>query len=415
MTIKKKISKMDIATTLIIVLGPMFTQYSSISSVILLPELVVFPLLIIYFLKYRFMTILNLKKYSLYFFLAVLLTLLNAVIGTELDLLISSTAVIRHLFYYLVIITIGYKNFDSDFAAKVLIITALFNSIYGFVQYAAYSFTRTILPWHISFLPLRYGIYLVENSIYFFNEFGFRFSGLFSEPAHFSQYISIALLVLLFYRSESFKISKAKKFIGSAVFILSLLLNGSGTGFATSVFIMLLFFFNSEKNTYHNLLMKITFVFLGVIFLSYIVTNETFNIGLDRILSVSELSTGNIRIFRPFHVFSALPGLNKIIGVGYANYSEYVLNSSLATQYELSINIAWTNTIGYVLVGSGILGLFIYIRFFVHLFTRTKHFCRYLVILTVFFSFFTEVPLSFQFITILSFIINDSLIKKENS
>lgn len=407
-----KITKLDMLATFIIIIGPMFTQYSSISSVILLPELFILPLLVLYFIRYKSLSILNLKRYFLYFFIALLLTLINVLVGTSLNLTVSTYAFLRHVFYAVIIVSIGHKNFNIDYAAKVLIVVALLNSFYGFIQYFAYKLTGIILPWHFDFLPVKYGTNLIENSTYFFNEFGYRFSGLFSEPAHFSQYVSIALLVILFYKSDNFNVSRFSKIVVAVVFILALLLNGSGTGFAMIVFVMALFIVNNEKKTFKNVLLKIFFIVLGIIFLVYIINNQILNVGLDRILSISDLSSGNIRIFRPFQVFSSLPVLNKIIGIGYANYREYVINSSLATAYELSINSAWTNTFGYILVGSGILGFLFYICFVIYLFKSTKYFYRYLVILILLFALFTEVPLSFQFITIMGFINRGSLVRK---
>lgn len=409
---QKKMKKTDIATTLIIILGPMFTQYSSVSSVILLPEFLIFPLLIIHFFKYKSMPILNMKRYFLYFFIALLLTFINVLIGTNVNLAVSLFAFIRHVFYAFIIVSIGHKNFNADYAAKILIIVAALNSIYGFIQYITYNFTGKILPWYFSFLPVKYGTNLIENSTYYFNTFGYRFSGLFSEPAHFSQYISIALLVLLFYNFDNFKISKFKKTTTSIIFIFALLLNGSGTGFAMIIFVMILYFINNEKKNLGSLLLKLTVYVIGIIFLTYIITNESLNVGLDRIMSFSDLSSGNIRVLRPFYVFDSLPALSKVIGVGYANYSEYVINSSLATAYELSIGSAWTNTLGYILVGSGFLGFIFYLSFILYLFKNTKHFYRYLVILIAVFALFTEVPLSFQFITIMSFINNGRLTEK---
>ena len=189
------------------------------------------------------------------------------------------------------------------------------------------------------------------------------------------------------------------------MFSFVLLLNGSGTGFAMILFITVIFFVNAKSKNLSSLLLKYSLLAIVSVVLLFISKNESLNLGLERIMSTSELSTSNIRIFRPFNIFSNLPFLNKIIGVGYANYSEYVINSHLASNFELSIESAWTNTIGYILVGSGAIGMFFYLNFYIHLLIRTKYFYRYLVLLLGVFSLFTEVPLSFQFITIMSFVL----------
>lgn len=399
-----KTSWFDIITTFVIIVGPMFTQYSSISNVILLPELFIFPLLLYYFFVYRNVTLLNLKWYFLYFIICLILTLINILVGTPLDITISIFAFLRHIFYALIIVSIGYKNFNVDYAAKLLIIVAFFNSIYGFIQYIVYNLTGTILPWYFSFLPVKYGVNLIENSNYYFSEFGYRFSGLFSEPAHFSQYIAIALMVTIFYKPESFIMSKSIRIFISIIFILALLLNGSGTGFAMILFILVLVILNRNDESLKIKLLKIIFLFLVITFLLYIGSHQILTTGLSRILSSSELSSGNIRVLRPFYIFNSLPILSKFIGVGYANYSEYVISSSLVTDYEMSLNSAWTNTIGYILVGSGIIGFSFYIFFIFYLLRNTKYLYKYLVVMIILFSFFTELPLSFQFITIMGFI-----------
>lgn len=402
---QNKLSRIDRYTTLVIVLGPMFTQYASVFNLVLLPELFVIPLLLLSLFKSKYLMIQNFRRYFLYLAVVLFLTLINVLIGTNVNLIVAISAFIRHFFYAIVIISIGYKNFNIDFGAKVLLIVALINSIYGVLQFIFFHTFGKILPWYFSFLNTRYGTNLIENQTYYFENFGYRFSGLFSEPAHFSQYIAIALVVTLFYKSNTFKMKKLTMTWLTLIFSFVLLLNGSGTGFAMILFITVIFFVNAKSKNLSSLMLKYSLVAIVSVVLLFISKNESLNLGLERIMSTSELSTSNIRIFRPFNIFSHLPFLNKIIGVGYANYSEYVINSNLASNFELSIKSAWTNTIGYILVGSGAIGMFFYLNFYVHLLIRTKYFYRYLVLLLGVFSLFTEVPLSFQFITIMSFVL----------
>ncbi|PNT91550.1 hypothetical protein [Clostridium thermosuccinogenes] len=403
---KDKLTMLDKITTLVIILGPMFTQYASVIDIILLPELFLFPLILIYILRNRSLQIWNIKGYFPYLFIVLVLTLLNILIGTNVNISVSLSAFIRHAFYAFVIVTIGRKNFNIDFAAKTIVSVALINAVYGVIQYISYHFFGRILPWYFGFLPIKYGTYLIENQSYYFSNFGFRFSGLFSEPAHFSQYIAIALVVTLFYKSESFRIKRISMVLLSILFIFVLLLNGSGTGFAMVLFVLSIVVVNLRGKKLTTVLLKYSLITLAVFAIVYISTSNALSMGLERILSTSELSSSNIRIFRPFFIFSNLPFFNKIFGVGYANYSEYVINSPLATSYELSMKSAWTNTIGYILVGSGFVGMLFYLRFYIHLLKKTKEFFRYLTLLLGLFAIFTEVPLSFQFITIMGFLSN---------
>lgn len=405
---KEKIGFVDKYLIWIITIGPLFTQYVAFVDFILLPELLIMPLIPIYLFKKNRIKTQIFKQLLLYLYLVVFLTLLVILIQQKVDISIAITAFIRFLFYVLIIIFMSTNGFKIDYGSKIVVAVATFNSLYGVIQYVSYTYLGKVLPWHFKFLSVKYGTKLLEQYGYYFSEFGYRFSGLFSEPAHFSQYISFALIIVLFYKSENFNLNIYIKSGLVGLFSFVMILNGSGTGFAMLLFCFSLLIMkkiqSKNRNEADGLIkfFMITIILIGVFF---VVNSKLLSNGYNRLISFSEVSTSNIRIFRPFEVYNNLPFINKIIGVGYANYSTYVFNSGIASSYELMVSSAWTNTLGYILVGSGIIGFFAYSMFYIKLLRLTRGYFRYLVLLLIVFAVFTEVPLSFQFVMIMSFVV----------
>ena len=395
--------------TSLIVLGPMFTQYAGIFDFILLPELfllMLFPFLLIQsrdinFYKYRYLII--------YIAIALFLTLITAFSQEYINFGVTITTYIRYLFYVLILIFVSDKYFNIDFGAKLLIIVANINAIYGIIQFMAYNFLGVVLPWYFPFLKVQYGQQLIQEQKYFFSTYGYRFSGLFSEPAHLSQYLSVALLIVLFYSSQSFKLSSFNKLFLSILYTIPLLLSGSGTGFAIAAMCYVLFIIGllkKKKKDMNTIIKSYMFIFL-IVFVSFLVLSSgNFTTGLTRIASISEVSTTYIRIIRPFEVYFSLPSYYQIIGVGYGNYAEYLFGTGNLTQYEVSRNIAWTNTLGFILVGSGLIGLIFYLLFYFKVSKGLNLLGKNLLLLLLAYTFFSDLPLTFHFITIMCFIYN---------
>lgn len=409
---KEKISFFQKYLVWVIAIGPLFTQYVAFLDFILIPELLIIPTIPICIIKRKKINTGVFKPLIFYLYTVFLLTLLAILLQQNVNISVAATAFARFSVYVLIIIFISSTNFNIDYGSKVVVIVAAFNSIYGIIQYGAYTLYGKVLPWHLSFLKVKYGTKLIQEHQYYFSEFGYRFSGLFSEPAHFSQYVSFALLIVLFFKSEKFNLGKFTRVFLAILYSFVMILNGSGTGFAMLIFIFGLFTIKNITRKNKNaldLLIKFS-VIIGIgISVFFIVNSTILSNGYTRISKISQESTTNVRVLRPFEVYYNIPTINKLIGVGYANYSTYVVNSGMASNYELMANSAWTNTIGYVLVGSGLIGFTTYSWFYIKLLKSTKGFYKYLVLMLIVFAFFTEVPLSFQFVTIMSYILQGVL------
>lgn len=405
LALTRAINRMGI---LLIVLGPMFTQYVFFFDFILLPEVFFLAMLPVFVLRRSSIPLGYFKYFILYLGLVLLLMFIAFFVQPFFDAQIAMTTYVRYLFYILIIMFFSYDSFDINYGAKALLAIASMNSIYGLIQFTSYHVFGKVLPWYLSFLNMKYGTLIVREYEYFFSVFGYRFSGLFSEPAHLSQYLATALILALFYKSESFSLRLVTRGLLIMLYSLTILISAAGTGVAILGFVFLLYLvwsFRESRRSLLSLLKKLFFVPFLLVVIILVLNNPTTSRGFTRVASLGDLSAMNVRVVRPFSIFLQLPLISQIIGIGYGNYSTFVFSMGMATSYEKANGLAWSNTAANILVGTGFLGFFIYYFAFYSFLTRTRGIRRYFVLLLIFFSFFSDLPLTFQLVTIMSFVV----------
>jgi hypothetical protein len=395
--------------TFIIVVSPMFLQYSFVFPFVLFPEIFFFFAMLAVSIR---RTDINIP----FFFLVVTIVYYLLVISfikynveSYVALNLSLTTSLRLLFYFSVLIFLSNKYFLRSFAAKLLVVVATFNSVYGLLQFFSFKFLGISLPWYLPFLNVQHGQRLITEQDYIFEAFGFRFSGLFSEPAHFSQYIGFGFLVLLFYDKGTLVTSTKKLFL-SVLFLLALLLSASGTGFFVLAFIFLVFFLKlmfSSLNLKNFILGSSFFIFSSCAIFLLISSSEIFYLGIERVFNFSDTSSFYVRVFRPFIVFFSLDYIDMFFGVGYGNYSNYVFYKGMENAYESYLGLAWTNSLGVFLVGSGVLGTSLIFSIYAYLFRKTDQFGKLALCFVLVHFLFSDLPHSIFFVCFVSFVFDN--------
>lgn len=392
--------------TIFIVLSPMFLQYSIFVPFLLFPEFFLLLLLFLSFFKSNNIDVKLLIFVLIFIIYAVFISFLQYLIDDYVSLELTLTTSFRLLFYFIILLFLSGYYFVRDFGAKLIVFVASFNSVYGIAQFLAFKFLGFTLPWYLPFLTVQHGQRLISEQDDIFDTFGFRFSGLFSEPAHFSQYVGFAFLILLFFDNGQL-FSKANKFLLSILFLISLLLSASGTGFFILSFVLLMFFYNLIFINFslRKFLVGIVIFIISFIILSLLIySNDTLSIGFQRILNFSDTSSLYVRIIRPLDVFLNLDIWNVLFGVGYGNYSNYLFYFGLENDYESNVGIAWSNSLGVFLVGSGLLGTTIVILIYRYLFVKTDCFGKYSLLFVFVHLFFSDLPHTLFFVCFLSFL-----------
>lgn len=391
--------------TCIVAFSPMFLQYSFGFSFVLFPE--VFFLLLLFFALLINAKGVNYKYFILVFiiYLYVLsVSLIKLPSSNYINPVLTLTTSAR-LFFYLAIVVLLSGYFKRELAAKLLVLISFFNAIYGLLQFYSFNVLGVTLPWYLPFLNVEHGKKLITDQEYIFDAFGFRFSGLFSEPAHFSQFVGFSILVLLLYRNGEL-FSRKVKFFFCSVMVLALLLSASGTGFFALMFIISAVALNymfkafSYKKLFLGLFGLLTVLSL---FLTVLLTSDLFAFGVSRILSLDDNSSLYVRVVRPLDVFYQLDILQQIFGVGYGNFSTYLESIGAFNSYERSLGFAWTNSLGVFLVGSGLIGLILIFKFYLNVYYRTDTFGRIVVLFLLFHFFFSDLPHTIFFVCFMFF------------
>lgn len=392
-------SKLTKISTVLIVIAPLFSQYSGFVSFLLLPELWFLILMPFYILNTKKFSFIKYRFFLLFLFFVPLISLSVALFQQYFDVSEFLKAYLRYAFYFLIIILVGNKYFDIKLGVKVYKVIALINSVYLFIQFGFYSFLGTILPWYIKGLPIKQGTRLITDYNYIFSQYGYRPSGLFFEPAHFAHYVVPALLIILFYEDQGVKKNSVNRVIYSLIFTSALLISGSGTAVIMTGIVWGIWVIKKIKITLKSFI-SITIIFLMLV---YIIQIPLVQNSINRITADNELSSRNVRITRGFAVYEQLSLPNKIFGVGYGNYATYVNAYNIKTDFDLG-DSSYVNTMAYMLVGTGFIGFFLYLLIYSDLFKRTKGFYRYRTLILFISGFFSGNPLSVSFITAVVFI-----------
>lgn len=392
-------------STFIVVISPLFLQYIFILDFILFPEFFLFLSLVFLFFK---SPAINFKVFGWMFFylLCVFFLVCFAIVNYDfINIKLAMTTYIRFFFYICILVFVSQKFFDVKFGAYCLVWIAFLNSAYGLLQYFSYKFVGIALPWYFPFLTVHYGTELIVEQIYYFDTFGYRFSGLFSEPAHFSQYVCFALFFLFFYKD--LPISNRTIKIMSVVNLLALLLSASGTGFVDVIYVLLVgvifFFKNSGRNP--TIYIYALFVLFLAFFLVFIQSEDLLK-GFSRINSESEYSSLYIRVYRPFEVYWDLDVFYKMFGVGYGNYAEFLSANGVLNDYELSRNVIWTNSAVFILSGVGFFAFCVYLIFHVALYVNVNFLNRAIIIFVLLHLIYSDLPLSLFYVMMMSFVVS---------
>jgi len=333
----------------------------------------------------------NIKDYPRHILFFLLYWLFIHIITANSISELFSLGLIRILLCYLMYLGLREKEF---FYKTYRIICTIVISFF-FLQVIMFNIFGYRVPGVTTILPLAIEI---DKSDYFTKiMYGERSSSFFSEPAAFVEYIFPLLCI------ELFRHKKINKVIVS-ILVIALLLTESGTALFGLTAVLLMFVgkvvFQSKQ-----LVSKFIVVFLSIVVIVFSVyLYSSTEIGqrlLDRQSQLdsndsSNESSGFVRIYRGFYVFSSMNTLEQIIG----NDSPSKIKSQIAACHleisEDESNELYFNTLQTVLIRTGYIGTFLFFLLLAGLFHQSDYCGKSLVVLLFVLSFissmlFTEV------------------------
>ncbi len=241
-----------------------------------------------------------------------------------------------------------------EYLMKVYKYLAVFCVSFFFLQEFSYYTTGIRISGLIPFLPIAIADEQWKVSL----EFVYRSSSVFSEPAHFAQFLLPLVCV------EIFKKITTKSMVFLFFMVLALVLSLSGN----AVFGLILIFTSygiytliREKSFKRKVVFYI-FVVIGFFSLGYFIQTEKGNDLMSRGEELSELSQTTaasseyMRLLRGYDLYGEMPLHNKIFGIGDKYEFDQLIKHSRIS-YMFHENDTYLNGMAGVLVHCGIVGL----------------------------------------------------------
>lgn len=345
-------------------------------SIFTIGDLAVIILFIYSLLKNNYR--INNKMYAIFLTYSVVISLSMVFLGIREDYSEVINRMLRELLYGFCFLIWSNKNYFSktqilDLYNKI----SIFLSSLVYIQYIGIIFFHKYIFFWFKKLPLHVAMdnsTFLNNIIYSINTGDYRPSGIFTEPAHFAQYILPMLIITIF----------LKKNIKLEIFFLgAILISGSSNGIISLVVIIiiqLLLLIKTKKYLIpvYCLLFISFFIIYAKLGLHQTIMEKFLGFGS----SISHTSA-NLRIYRGFNLFSQLPMVFSILGVGGGSIISIIKKIELTDYYSFAGD--YINSISYLLISYGIIGFTLYILSFKEYIFSKKYTITNLVMIIILF------------------------------
>lgn len=317
------------------------------------------------------------KSFLIYFLVFLLVTLISMLIQNKgINLLEFLSKWSKIIVFCIVLDLVVGETFDYNYACKLCVNLTVIVSISVLIQESFKLVGLIIMP-YFDLLPLNYGMQKSELIALCGrrNVLGiWRVSGIFPEPAHFAQYVLLGLAITLFKYKKSMR-EERRDYISAIVITFALIVSASAIGYFLCILLWIIWAFNYLKDrlTAGKFVTFMLFVLVGFFFFFKSGALENAMYRLNTIGSFSEGSTGGTRLLQGLYVFKQLNFVEKIIGIGFGNLSNYLIRNSITTPFLSEIGNEYMNAFSTVLVSGGGICFSIFIFMWIGLVKACKH------------------------------------------
>lgn len=255
---------------------------------------------------------------------------------------------IRFLFYISCAVVISSKFYDTELFIKYSKILVLLVTIGLVLQYAVYIFNNSYLRLYGSFLPIAAQHYMERDYAKILTTAGFRPSSFFLEPSHLAQWL---IFILSFFMLSDSKEGNQNRLLWQGIITFNILLSTSLWGYLLLSFVYLIWLTRKDS----RFLFFTPLIIIGLYFL--IQNTEFMTIALRRIdlFDLTNDTTFSGRFLGYETVLNE--GLfNIIFGTGFGNI----------------LDLKYLNSILYLLIGCGMVGIGIMLLFIINCINNGK-------------------------------------------
>lgn len=267
---------------------------------------------------------LNINKigflYLLYLLYCIFITFFNAICFDSLASLKPIIRLLRNGFYVFLVFYLGRNYFKCIYGIKMFRCLSIILSTMILLQFISFNLFGIYFSGLIKGLPIS-GLSAtdIESGALIWISYTdyFRPNGFFSEPAHASYVLALALLLDLL----PFDFDKDNKSIFRiGVYTISLLLTMSANAFFLLITVVVMYFLFSKKIGALKFFV-ILMAFISIILIVYNII-PYMNTLISRFINIGDFSetSSGLRVFRgPFFYYN-LPLLSKVFGIGFGNF-----------------------------------------------------------------------------------------------
>jgi hypothetical protein len=374
---------------LLIALYPIFAGYSFYES-IPLGTVVLSIVSIAVFLKNRNIVI-NTDLISIIIYIIFLNLIIILINPNYLESTIIFKNIISYVLLVFILVCIG-KAIDVDKMYIIYRIIAYICIAFIAFQYISVNYLNTVMP--DGRIPLLTSFKYAYIS--------FRPASFFLEPSYFAMYI-LPIVGLAFNKKDwaliifSFVgifISTSR--LGIIIFIIILIYN--------------IFVNSNNKDTIIQVASRIVAILMIYIVISTVLNIHNTSTFQYISTSISKIDpNSDIRLFQGLNVYLEYPFIEKIIGVGIGNTSNYIYSKGIFQNTGIEF-YNWSNTIFTILLTSGLVGGLLYLKFIINLFKNINKEYLILPIIFLLFNFADSIFINQNFVFIM--LIINSVIKE---
>lgn len=269
-----------------------------------------------------------------------------------------------------------------DYFTKIYIFICMTISLITIYEEVLYVLTGTLMPIRFTFLPLS------DTATGLAYRFGYNargsfvgFSPFFSEPSHMVQYLLPAVVLLLARERNE---HSTKNWIGIALMTIATVISTSTFGMLSFAIAIGFYLLTGQGKAASRARRFIFFLLpiLIVLFLLFVRGRLFYDANtLDAFFSEGKTSA---RLTRGYIYYAQFPLINKIFGIGFNNFSEFITTHNFSYSYVFESEVTeYLNGLQQVLIYSGLIGLVIFIDFIVRIYQGTSSELKTNVVLLV--------------------------------
>jgi len=350
------------------------------------------------------------KKYCTPYFVSyiiytVFITFLSYLLGyNEFD--ISSRTLISFLMFFYMFNATPYIG-DFKLVMKCLFSIGNICCTFFIFQYLVLLVSGFVIPGILSFFPLANEVNTDEFLVNVSNRD--RLSSLFTEPAHFCEFLIIVLSIRLFVNNHN-----KKNIILAIIYTVCIYLSKSAIGFASSICIWGLWIIKYtqlwEKHKISFIALAVFLVFATIPLLSDVGEESIIN-RFTQISFTPEVSSygfsSYIRVLRGYIPFIESDLLIKLFGSGVGSIYTFIKNNpNTDFLFYVDYLIDYLNSVQYVLFYSGIVGFLLLLKQFRILYIKTSKVGQVLLLVSLLQMFAAGYLFSMNFVIVIYVVIN---------